>query len=299
MMEQNRQAASSGTAAGHGAGNFTPQPRKVRRVGTISLGILLVVAGVLMVAAIFRPELDLMQFIRFSPVILIVLGVEVLVYAARPDVTLKYDVLGMILCFLLVALSAGGWALASVAERWNPAGAYAAQRLETQLAQQAYETLSGKTDIRDLSVSVDLWQFVGRNDADRVTLQPQDRAEAYVTLDGSYADANAFAAACRSVMDAAREADLPFNVYKFDTWLDNGTLPDGSCSYTLNVEGPWQQNRSADQLAEDVSMEYWYDGVCFDSQRELEEYLGQFDMAQDGLWPATAESADGTVSDPA
>lgn len=74
---------------------------KPRRVGTFTLGLVLVTAGALMAVSMFYPALDLRWALKASPAILIFLGVETLL-AARSSATIKYDWVGMILCFLLV-----------------------------------------------------------------------------------------------------------------------------------------------------------------------------------------------------
>lgn len=83
-----------------------------RRVGTFTLGVVLVAAGCGMLAAVFRPQIDVRWMLSASPVILILLGVETLL-AARGGGRVKYDWLGMFLCFILV-----GAALCMYAAAW-------------------------------------------------------------------------------------------------------------------------------------------------------------------------------------
>lgn len=87
--------------------------RPQRRVGTFTLGVVLVAAGCGMLGSLVWPALDIGWLLKASPAILIALGVEVLL-AARGGGKVKYDWLGMLLCFLLVgaglALYAAAWA---------------------------------------------------------------------------------------------------------------------------------------------------------------------------------------------
>ncbi len=91
-------------------------PRQ-RRVGTLTLGIVLVAAGVGMLASMFwsgfRPE----WLLKASPCILILLGAETLL-SARGGGRVKYDWLGMILCFVLtgtaLCMYGAAWWLANV-----------------------------------------------------------------------------------------------------------------------------------------------------------------------------------------
>ena len=75
--------------------------RPQRRVGTFTLGIVLVVAGFAMLASLLWPRLETGLLLKASPLILVALGVETLL-SARGGGRVKYDWLGMILCFLLV-----------------------------------------------------------------------------------------------------------------------------------------------------------------------------------------------------
>ncbi len=77
-----------------------------RRVGTFTFGVTLVAAGLAMTAALFFPALDLRLFLRFSPLVLILLGTEVLL-SSRKEGRMKYDWLGMLLSFFLVLLALG------------------------------------------------------------------------------------------------------------------------------------------------------------------------------------------------
>ena len=77
-------------------------PKKVRRVGTIAFAVLLIAGGVLLLAQQFMPKANLLAVLKFSPAILIVLGIEVLVYSAKPDVKLKFDWLGVLGCAFIL-----------------------------------------------------------------------------------------------------------------------------------------------------------------------------------------------------
>lgn len=87
----------------------------VRRVGTITFGVVLVCCGLAMLAAMFFPDLDLRWAIKLSPLALICLGAEVLLSARRGG-RIRYDWVGMLLSGLIVGMSmcffaAAWWAL--------------------------------------------------------------------------------------------------------------------------------------------------------------------------------------------
>ena len=79
----------------------TAVSRQPRRVGTFTLGLVLVSAGILMALSLFCPQLDLTWALKASPAILVALGTETLI-AAHGAEHIKYDWVGMILCLVLV-----------------------------------------------------------------------------------------------------------------------------------------------------------------------------------------------------
>lgn len=83
----------------------------VRRVGTFTMGLVLVVAGIAMLAAMFFPRLDLRWVVQASPLALVSLGVETLL-AARGEGRIRYDWVGMLLSGLIVCTALGLFACA-------------------------------------------------------------------------------------------------------------------------------------------------------------------------------------------
>ena len=87
--------------------------RPQRRVGTFTLGAVLVTAGCGMLASLLWPQVEIGWLLKASPLILVALGVETLL-SARGGGGVKYDWLGMLLCFLLVGTAmvfyAAAWA---------------------------------------------------------------------------------------------------------------------------------------------------------------------------------------------
>ena len=86
-------------------------PEKQRRVGTFTLGMVLVVSGILMLVSMFWPRLDWEWALKCSPIILISLGGETLL-AAKGGGKVQYDWVGMVLCFILVCAALCLYAMA-------------------------------------------------------------------------------------------------------------------------------------------------------------------------------------------
>ena len=80
----------------------------VRRVGTLTLGVCLIACGVLFLCYFFVPHFNWELALKIAPAAgLILLGCEVLYFAARPQ-RWKYDFLSVLLCIVLMVSAFGG-----------------------------------------------------------------------------------------------------------------------------------------------------------------------------------------------
>lgn len=100
----------------------TAQSRQ-RRVGTFTLGVTLLVSGALMLVSMFFPRFDLSWVWKCSPLILIFLGTETLI-AAKGGGRVKYDWVGMLLCFILTGAALCMCAVAWYMSYWQENGHY-------------------------------------------------------------------------------------------------------------------------------------------------------------------------------
>ena len=85
-----------------------PENAPVRRVGTLTLGVCLIACGVLFLCYFFVPHFNWELTLKIAPAAgLILLGCEVLYFAARPQ-RWKYDFLSVLLCIVLMVSAFGG-----------------------------------------------------------------------------------------------------------------------------------------------------------------------------------------------
>lgn len=255
-----------------------PAPKKVRRVGTFSFGLVLIAAGLLLVANIFVPQFDLVQVLRFAPLVLVVLGIEVLVYAARPNVALKYDFWGMFAC-MLTLLFVGGSAL--VVPLWQRYGLPEEERRNEfvyHIQDTLYEALAQAPELKSClnEPRLDVYAMANRseNSAQLDTLLPGD--EVHLTFDflpGQVADAQQFAAVCQQVIDLCGQYNVPLTHYYFRLEPEsNGEGKTTTEGYYLELNAGWAAGMTADQIAAHTSTRYWLNGNCFDTEAERAAY---------------------------
>lgn len=275
-------------------------PKKVRRVGSIAFALVLIAAGVLLMIYQLVPQFDLLKILKFSPVILIVLGVEMLVYSARPDVKVKFDWLAMLGTAFTLCIVGTAALLPLAISEWNPARDYAQSRIESQKADAMYSALTAdpalKAKLNSLNVEA---RFFHEADGD-YTLQSGDDCILYAALQGPYADAETFAADCMAVMQRAADDGLGFTCYHFNADEDT----DDGISYYLDCVASYPAGLTAAQVAQRVQASYHYDGSSYSSQADRNEAIRQdlrdeigeeYADAHDGEYP-TQEYLDEEVA---
>lgn len=275
-------------------------PKKVRRVGSIAFALVLIAAGVLLMVYQLVPQFDLLKILKFSPVLLIVLGVEMLYYSARPDVKVKFDWLAMLGTAFTLCIVGTAALLPLAISEWNPASDYARNRIESQKADAMYSALTDdpalKAKLNSLNVEV---RFFHEADGD-YTLQSGDDCILYAALQGPYADAETFAADCMAVMQRAADGGLGFTCYHFDADEDT----DDGISYYLDCVASYPAGLTAAQVAQRVQVSYHYDGSSYSSQADRNEAIRQdlrdeigeeYADAHDGEYP-TQEYLDEEVA---
>lgn len=244
-------------------------PKKTRRVGTMAFALVLILAGVLLMVYQLVPRFNLLQIVKFSPIILVVLGIEMLVYSAKPDVLVKFDWLAMLgTAFTLCVVGAAALLPLAVSE-WGPARSSAISRIETEKVDTLYSALTADPELKAKTgyCGVNVWFNHGAGGS--YTLQSGDDCVLNTTLTGPYADAESFAADCIGIMQLAADKDLGFTSYHFSSGEDT----DDGISYYLDCVASYPAGLTAAQVAQRVTESYHYDGSSFSSEADRDEYI--------------------------
>ena len=100
--------------------NNTAAGAPQRRVGTVTMGVTMIVAGVGLLCRLMgwiQPE-TLLNLCRFAPLLLVGTGIELCILGtAGEKVRLKYDFLSLIYCSMLLCLCIGMTALVLLTEK--------------------------------------------------------------------------------------------------------------------------------------------------------------------------------------
>ena len=266
-------------------------PKKTRRVGTLAFALVLILAGVLLMLYQIVPAFNLLQIVKFSPVILIVLGIEMLVYSAKPDVLVKFDWLAMLgTAFTLCVVGAAALLPLAVSE-WGPARSSAISRIETEKVDTLYSALTADPELKAKTgyCGVNVWFNHGAGGS--YTLQSGDDCVLNTTLTGPYADAESFAADCIGIMQLATDKDLGFTSYHFSSDEDT----DDGISYYLDCVASYPAGLTAAQVAQRVQASYHYDNNSFSSEADRDDYIRR--QLQNEISDEYADRHDGAYPD--
>ena len=259
-MDEENKAASTAPAAPQ-----QEQPR--RRVGSLTLGVCLIAAGIFFGCYYFVPGFDGQLVLKIAPAAgLVLLGCEVLFFACRPG-RWKYDFWSVFICLVLMGGCLCLSLLPVVWEEIGPERNQASMKLSQQYTADAYAQIR-KSDpdapVKDISGNVYLYTGAVK------TLENIDGGSGYVTLDvelsGSYGSAEQFAQACRSMTDAVQQCRPQPDTLIFAWSPDNdpeeslgtGTLQQVE-QYTLELDGIAQLDWTAEQMAKQTEVQYLLD----------------------------------------
>ena len=270
-------------------------PKKVRRVGTVAFALLLIASGFLLIAQQFLPNFDLLYVFRFAPALLILLGIEVLIYGTNTKVQMKFDWLAIVGSAVTLCIVGAATLAPYVWQYFGPAKVAAENAYEHRFTDGLYNAMNDdpalKSHVSNLYVSVSLNHY-GDN-----TLQEGDNVYAEACLGNTYyATAEDFAADCLRIYQAAKKADIPVRNYSFYTDTDRSNTARG---YNLDFLASYAEGLTAAELAQNVHETYYYNGDAYDTleDRLAAERADTGEIANDEFAPETEETAP-TVEEP-
>ena len=243
--------------------DISTKAEPVRRVGSVTLGICLITAGIFFLAYHFLPNFDAQLVLKIVPAAgLILLGCEVLYYAKKPQRG-KYDFVSVFVCLVLMACCFGLTLLPLVWEQVDPELRQQEQKLSDAYQQSAYEKFQQEApDIRlkDMGCWVELYGY--NNDAEKLTPDNTKMLELNVWLQGPYDSAEAFAKDCRRLTDLVQQMEVqPKQVGFFcrgfsdaDRELSSGSLAQKE-NYELYLNGTVQLDWTAEEMAKATDVE--------------------------------------------
>lgn len=124
-------------------------------VGRITLGLALIAVGLLVTGSLFFPNIPFLTVAKFTPLILVVLGAEILIGAMRnPGRNVKVGFGLIVLCLILIFGAVTAGVLPGVWEAYGPGRWQEQERMEEQVKRDFYSQVDS-TKVRFAYVSLD------------------------------------------------------------------------------------------------------------------------------------------------
>lgn len=253
----------TGSAAPEMPGKQPP----LRRVGSFTLGVCLIAAGIFFLLTYFVPGFPTQPVLRIVPAAgLVLLGGEVLFFAARPG-RWKYDFWSVLICLVLMG---GCFCLSLLPVVWeeiSPQRRQTELRLGQEYTAEAYDRIkTAAPEVRVKDIRGNAYLYSSKTE----TLRDLDAGDGHLSLTvelfGDYDSVQAFAQDCRRVTDAVQQCSALPDELRIAWSPDNdpeeslgtGTLQQVE-QYTLELVGIAQLDWTADQMVKQTEVQYLLD----------------------------------------
>ena len=253
----------TGSAAPETSGKQPP----LRRVGSFTLGVCLITAGIFFLLTYFVPDFPTQPVLRIIPAAgLVLLGGEVLFFAARPG-RWKYDFWSVLICLVLMG---GCFCLSLLPVVWeeiSPQRRQTELRLGQEYTSEAYDRIkTAAPEVRVKDIRGNAYLYSSKTE----TLRDLDAGDGHLSLTvelfGGYDSVQAFAQDCRRVTDAVQQCSALPDELRIAWVPDNDpgqSLAAGTLQrveqYTLELVGIAQLDWTADQMAKQTEVQYLLD----------------------------------------
>ena len=234
----------------------------LRRVGSFTLGVCLIAAGIFFLLTYFVPGFPTQPVLRIVPAAgLVMLGGEVLFFAARPG-RWKYDFWSVLICLVLMG---GCFCLSLLPVVWeeiSPQRRQTELRLGQEYTAEAYDRIkTAAPEVRVKDIRGNAYLYSSKTE----TLRDLDAGDGHLSLTvelfGDYDSVQAFAQDCRRVTDAVQQCSALPDELRIVWAPDNDpgqSLAAGTLQrveqYTLELVGIAQLDWTADQMAKQTEV---------------------------------------------
>lgn len=243
----------------------------IRRVGSFTLGLCLIAAGIFFLFYYFMPKFDWMLTLKILPAAgIILLGIEVLYFASKPE-RWKYDFLSVFFCLILIGGCFCLMLVPTLLAEFGPEQEQRRTELFDAYRTEVYEDF--KQDAPDIPIR-NLYgafnNYRGKADTLEELAKENGKQDIYlhVELEEAYPDAESFAADCRALMDIVqKQAVQPYEVM-FESSMGEQPL---YLDMQDTVQQDWTEKQMLEQLAKQQQYEADLDAAESDALDEENE----------------------------
>ncbi len=254
-----------------------PEPNgPIRRVGSFTLGVCLIAAGIFFLFYYFQPKFDWVLALKILPAgAIILLGIEVLYFAKQPE-HWKYDFLSVFVCLLLIGGCLCLMVLPTLLAEYSPEQTLRRNELFDAYRTEVYEDFKQEAaNIQIRNMYGGLNNYYSKADTLEELAKENSKQDIYlrIELEEAYPTAEHFAADCRILLDVLqKQAIQPYEV----TFESNM----GSQRWYIDLQDTIQQDWTEVQMVEQIRKNQQYeadlnnaesDALDAENEAEIEE----------------------------
>ncbi|MBQ8195317.1 MAG: hypothetical protein IJZ47_08105 [Oscillospiraceae bacterium] len=232
--------------------------------GILSLAITLIFMGIVVICCFFADAPDYLLPMKLAPVSAVLLGLELFIYHIASGRRFRIHIPAIIITALIIA---GCCTMAVVMNDsyTETKTEYNNRTIAAQIYESGYHELRHAAEIKEIEVQVDLNPDGAARIEGIESLSADDTVILTVTFSGAYNGPAAFAAECKTVIDAYRFLGIPVTGFHF--------ISDSKfSSFRLDVNGQFMQDYSESDLIDEIAYVYVED---YDYIDDLEDFVGE------------------------
>ena len=235
--------------------NKPEQNGPIRRVGSFTLGLCLIAAGIFFLFYYFVPKFDWMLALKILPAgAIILLGIEVLYFAGKPE-RWKYDFLSVFFCLILIGGCLCLMVVPTLMKEYSPEQTLRRNALFDAYRTEVYEDFKQEaTNIPIRNMYGGLNNYYSKADTLEELAKENGKQDIYlkIELEEAYPTAESFAADCRTLMNIIQKQTIqPYEV-TFESSMGEQPL-------YLDLQDTVQQNWTETQMVEQLAKQQQYD----------------------------------------
>ncbi len=229
-------------------------------VGFVSLALVLIFLGIMLLYCLFSPRHDFFLVLKLSPICLVLIGLEILLYQIFSRGKFKINVPSILISAFVII---GCCIMSSVFnEKFNENNnEYNNRSIAAEIYDLSYDKLKSEAKIAKLDVKVDLNPVRSGKIESATSLSTDDYVDITVSLSGIIDTPKDFAGICKRIIDSYKNMGISVTNFYFN---NESTLH----TYNLKVEGKFAQDSSSEELEKLVNHIYIRD---MDYLQDLED----------------------------
>lgn len=243
-----------------------------KRIGTFTMGVGLIATGIAVSYSLFNPTFDYMLLLKFTPLLLVFLGLEVIVFSVFSKAQkLRYDFLSGFVCFLIICGSLTLGLLPTMYREFGPNRYIAEETLEDDVANLYFNEIRNISGVSDVYADVQLQPFMndGYEDLTVDDLKSFNYVSINVNVEKKFKDEAGFVSYCKKLIDLDNIEDL--GIKNIVRYLSVESYENTDVVYSMSLHEPFKRSYSKQEMMDNTYKNTPYEDDYDDSYSDIEK----------------------------